>query len=184
MSNRLLTKVKTRDDVEACVKMYIAMNPEGFLPADYTSSYRYLFEAVRVGKFVWCIKSKGKITAWMLAEVGVFPHANYKVFQQKYYCSNTTGMSSARSIKMLHNKMTETAGELRIPYSVSQGSPLDEANIFSKILEKAGWQRKGFLAIKRTFETPPIRTSRGCEVESAGNSGAADISGMGKTPEA
>jgi len=157
-----LTEISSAAECAECVDLYVAQKwvPAGFLPYDYSKAFKYLFDAVRRGRFACCVKLEGKIVAWMLAEVGLFPHADYKVLQQKYYCSSLTGMAAARAVKILHEAAVERAIRDEIPYVTSTASPLDSKLSLPKLLEKFGWERYSYMAIKRVAEQPRLRKTR------------------------
>jgi len=64
-----------------------------------------------------------------------------------YYACDQTGISAYRSIVLLHDEMQKCSLKLPVKYCVSAGSPLDDNNVFAKVLEKNGWSRKGYMAV-------------------------------------
>ena len=49
----------------------------------------------------------------------------------------------------LHQELIEEAKRLDIKLVMSTGSHFDEDNTFTKILERYGWERRGYIAIKK-----------------------------------
>jgi hypothetical protein len=152
MSTQSLTskKITTNAEVEECVGMYLELNDESFLESSFEFACMNLYKSIRLGKFARCARDEsGALVAWLLADVGVMPHADYEVLQQKYYCSNVVGTKAVRAVRLLHDDMVSYARSKGVNVLISQGSPYDDSNTFTRILEKSGWERKNFLAIKK-----------------------------------
>jgi hypothetical protein len=145
-----LTKLYAGSEIEYCVRMYMDLNDEQFMPASFETSYRTLFSKCRQGHFIRCIKDNSKIIAWIYADQVQLMHTNYRNFQQIYYCSDQTGVKAYRSVVMLHNEMWLYSENLSTRYCVSIGSHNDEYNTFSRILEKNGWHRRGYAAYRES----------------------------------
>jgi adenine deaminase len=90
-----------------------------------------------------------QIIGWIYATPGLNLHTKEKILQQIYFCSNQAGISAARVIKVLHEELIEEAKRLDIKLVMSTGSHFDEDNTFTKILERYGWERRGYIAIKK-----------------------------------
>lgn len=145
-----LDKLKTREDVESCVSMYMAFNQADFMEASHSESVKSLWQLCRMGKFVRCVRSDdGAILAWLCADTVRLLHCDFSNFQQIYYASNQTGTKAFRCIKLLHDEMVDYSLNLKVKYCVSAGSHFDENNTFARCLEKQGWQRRGYLAVRR-----------------------------------
>lgn len=142
--------IKTKEEVEYCVQMYLDLNDSEFIDADFDTSFKTLFQLVRLKKFVRVLKQEEEeIIAWIYAEKVKIAHMAYPVLQQMYYASNQTGIKAARCVKLLHRELITHAKEINIDTILSPGSHMDSNFVFAKILEKDGWERRGFLAIKR-----------------------------------
>lgn len=141
--------IKTKEEVEYCVQMYYDLNDHDFIDVDFDTSFKTLFQLVRLKKFVRVLKQEEKIIAWIYAEKVKIAHMAYPVLQQMYYASNQTGIKAARCVKLLHQELIKHAEEINVNTILSPGSHMDPNFVFAKILEKDGWERRGFLAIKR-----------------------------------
>jgi len=71
------------------------------------------------------------------------------MLQQIYYCSLATGLKAVKYIKILHNEMIEEAKSRGLNYCMSPGSHEDADRVFVRILERQGWQIRGYLAVKK-----------------------------------
>ena len=142
-------KPRTLDDIHFCVDMYLKLNDETFIPADKQLAYDNLSNLVRRNKFVRMAIKDDKIIGWIYATPGLNLHTKEKILQQSCFCSNQTGISAARVIKFLHQELIEEAKRLDIKLVMSTGSHFDEDNTFTKILERYGWERRGYIAIKK-----------------------------------
>jgi hypothetical protein len=142
-------KPRTLEEIHFCVDMYLKLNDETFIPADKDLAYSNLMNLVRRNKFVRMAVKDGKIVGWIYACVGLNLHTKDKILQQSYFCSNQSGILAARIIKFLHEELIKEAKRLDIKLVMSTGSHFDEDNTFTKILEKYGWERKGYIAIKK-----------------------------------
>jgi adenine deaminase len=129
--------------------MYLRLNDESFIPADKQLAYYNLSNLVRRNKFVRMAVKDNQIIGWIYASPGFNLHTKEKILQQSYFCSNQTGISAARVIKFLHQELIEEAKRLDIKLVMSTGSHFDEDNTFTKILERYGWERRGYIAIKK-----------------------------------
>jgi len=144
-----LIKPRTLEDIHFCVDMYLNLNDETFIPADKQLAYDNLSNLVRRNKFVRMAVKNNQIIGWIYATPGLNLHTKEKILQQSYFCSNQSGISAARVIKVLHEELIEEAKRLDIKLVMSTGSHFDEDNTFTKILERYGWERRGYIAIKK-----------------------------------
>jgi len=141
-------KLQCIDEMEICVDLYIKYNDESFIPASRKRSVERFIELVKSGAFLRVIEEDGKIMAWILAARSKFEHVDQMVFQQLYFGSDFKGLKAAKAVKILHEALIEEAVRLNVPRVFSMGNPLDEKNVFTRILEKSGWDRRGFVASK------------------------------------
>jgi hypothetical protein len=142
-------KPRTLEEIHFCVDMYLKLNDETFIPADKELAYSNLSNLVRRNKFVRMAVKNDSIIGWIYATVGCNMHTKEKILQQSYFCSNQSGITAARVIKFLHEELIEEAKRLDIKIVMSTGSHFDEDNTFTKILERYGWERRGYIAIKK-----------------------------------
>jgi len=142
--------ISTKEEIEFCINMYAKQNDFSFLNVDNKKAFDNLNLAIRRKKFVKILKKDDEIVAWIYADNMASLHVSNKGFQQLYYCSNLSGNAAYRAVKLLHIELLNYAIENKYELVVSPGSHLDENNIFTKILEKLGWERRGHLAIYKT----------------------------------
>lgn len=144
----IIDQINTIQDVEQCVDLYLSLSDDTWMTADRATSIRSLMDKVKRKKFVRVLREDSKIIAWIYADLVKLPHTDYVNFQQIYYASAETGVRAFRCVKLLHEAMTEFGETSEAKYYVSPGSPLDDNNVFAKILEKCGWIRKGYMAFR------------------------------------
>jgi hypothetical protein len=136
-----ISSIRYEADIDKCVEMYIAKNYFPF--ADPVASKKNLHKLVRSGAFNRTLIYDGEIIAWILCRPYTVLHLNEPVFQQTYFCSNRFGY---RSVELLHKEMIKASP---VDLLFSESSFTDTTNIFTRMLEKLGWNRKGSLAWSR-----------------------------------
>ena len=141
-------KIRTIQESNACVELYIKMNDEEFIPANIDKSIKSFSNLVKSGAFLRILDDEdSEIVAWLLAQKVDHPHINGMVLQQYFYASSLKGLKAAKAVIILHRALIEEAKRLQIRYVFSLGSYLDENNTFVKILEKDGWKRRNYAAV-------------------------------------
>jgi hypothetical protein len=149
MALAVIDKIKLFDEIAYCVNMYASLNDFTFLPIDRKLAVQNLSLAVRRQKFIRVLKQDNQIVAWIYADVGNSLHMNEKVLQQQYYCSTLAGTKAFRAVQILHEELLKYAKENKYDIVFSNGSHMDEKYVFTRMLEKLGWQRRGYVAYKR-----------------------------------
>ena len=139
--------ILTLQELEYCVDMYLEQNDNSFMEASRGDACMSLLQAVRRHKFVRVLRDSGNIVAWIYADNVKLQHQSHFNFQQLYYCSTLSGVRSVRAVADLHEAMFNSMPS-NSKYCVSAGSHMDQANTFARILEKHGWQRRGYLAVR------------------------------------
>lgn len=143
----IVREIKSNNEIEECVNMYLSLND--WLDTDFTAAYRKLYQLVKIKKFIRVVEDTEKIIAWIYCDI-ILPRHHSKVhFQQLYYASNQKGLKAYKCVVLLHQAMLEEAIRLGMPMALSLGSHEDEDNVFAKILEKNGWERRGYAAMRR-----------------------------------
>lgn len=145
----IIDDIKSNSEIETCVRMYLALNDETFIKSSFDCSFENIKQIVRRKRFIRVIRENSEIIAWIYAELSKPIHMKQTMLQQMYYCSNQKGFKSVRCIKMLHDSMEEFAIEHNIAIVYSAGSPYDSENVFARVLEKHGWERRGYACIKK-----------------------------------
>lgn len=137
-------------DIVACVEMYYNLNDHSFIEISKEESVKNLLRFSRQKEFVrMLLNDNDEIIAWIFASKAKPYHSAEIIFQQFYYASNQKGLKAFRSVILLHEEMIEEAARLDLKVVLSSGSHLDDDFTFARILEKSGWQRRGYLASKR-----------------------------------
>lgn len=139
---------KSIKDIRYCVDMYYDLNDHSFLEVSKEQSYKNLLTLCKRNRFVRVLKHNNIIIAWIYADIVVPLYYDKKVYQQLFYASDQTGIKAYKSVVMLHDELIKEAINKEIKVIISQGSHMDEDYTFTKILEKNGWDRRGYIAIK------------------------------------
>lgn len=144
----MVIKPRSLADIRECVTLYANLNDYSFLDVSIEKSVQALLQKVRADKFVRMKLFNNEIVSWLYADSVELSHSEDRILQQIYYASKLKGIAAYRSVVELHSLMEDEGRKLGKTLLTSPGSHLDENNTFAKILEKNGWQRRGFLAIK------------------------------------
>lgn len=145
-----LANIYYTSQIKECVEMYISMNDSEI---DFNKDFaiQNLAMAVRRKRFVrMLLDDSDKILAWIYADTGTNLHSTDKIIQQYYYCSKLKGTSAFKAVKILHQELINYAEQHKYEIIISPGSHMDESYVFTRILEKLGWIRRGYLAIYKT----------------------------------
>lgn len=145
-----INRIISLKEIETCVDMYLALNDYSFLPANRELAIKNLSLAVRRNKFVRVLKMNDKIVSWIYADSGTSSHMSTNIIQQFYYCSELKGIAAYKSIKILHEALIDYAEKRGYHLVISPGSHFDEDYTFTRILEKLGWERRGYIAVYKT----------------------------------
>jgi hypothetical protein len=146
-------QIKTLSEVRECIELYYNLGDYNFVNVNKEFWASKLSEAVLKHKFVRVIKQNNKIIAWIWAEKVQLAHSSEPIFQQLYYASNTTGFTSFRCVKLLHESLLDEARRVKVSSALSMGSHEDEDFTFTKMLERLGWERRGYIAIYKLNST-------------------------------
>lgn len=145
----MIIKPRSIQDIVDCVKIYESLNDFSFINMSFKESVNTISRFARSNKFIRIKLENNKIVAWILCDTAKPMHQEEFQFQQIYYASNRSGIKAYKDVIDLHNAMLDEAWRLKIPMAISAGSHMDEKFTFTRILEKAGWQRRGYVALKR-----------------------------------
>jgi hypothetical protein len=138
--------------------MYLSRARDTFLPCSRSASFKSILERVRDDKsFIHVSEKDGTLTGFLVGQIVRLSHMDEDILQQTYFCTDTTKIETVRIIKRLHEDLLEFGRRNKIRFVLSSGSPVDTDNVFTRALEKYGWQRQGHLAYvdltRRQFET-------------------------------
>jgi hypothetical protein len=139
----ILCEPSSKQDIIDCVEMYISKDQ--WIPVSRQESLANLYTVWKSNKFLKVVKDDRKIIAWLYALIMQPPHQAFLSYYQQYCCTNSTPIKNYKAIKLLHEDLIQQAEEEEIPLVYSGGSHLDETLIFPRILEKLGWDRRGYL---------------------------------------
>lgn len=148
-SSATIIAPRTTTDIIACVKIYEDLNDFSFVNMSPAESIRTISAFSRAKKFIRIKIVDNEIVAWILCDVAKPMHQEELQFQQIYYASKRSGIKAYSDVLDLHTEMEKEARIRKIPLLLSTGSHMDETNVFTRILERNGWQRRGYVALKR-----------------------------------
>jgi hypothetical protein len=154
----IVTNPKSEDELAKCVDMYIALNDPTFIKINRDFCIENIVKHWKSLGYIRLLKDNHKIVAWIMAIPAMSKHSREKYLMQEYYCSHLEGFSSVRAIKILHNDLIKYASNNRYNLIVSTGSHMDPTFVFTRILEKQGWNRRGHIATYR-IESPIVSNS-------------------------
>jgi hypothetical protein len=143
----IVRKIKSQEEMDKCVDMYIDIYENEIIPLDRDKSLLSMRRHVAARQFFRVVEDDGEVIAWIAGAVLEREFIAEKYMQQIYYCSNQKGMKSYRCVVLLHQALVEEAKALGIKYVLSTGSHADTENVFVRILGKNGWNVRGYLAI-------------------------------------
>lgn len=146
----IISRIAAKAEVEECVDLYLKRNDHEFLSASKKVAIENLDRIVRRNKYVRIIKSENRIIAWLYADISPVQHCDRRILQQNYFATNEEGVTAYRVIKLLHEDLYQFALEHEFHVVISPGSHLDPSNTFVRILEKLGWERRHYVALKKT----------------------------------
>jgi len=152
----IIRKINNLDELKVCVELYIRLNDETFIPADKERSETRILEHLKEGAFLRVAVVDNQIRAWLLARKVQHDHTEEAALQQLYYGSDLSGIKAVRAITLLHDEMVQEAINKRIPRVISSGSHMDDSDVFTRVLERHGWLRRGYMAT-RVVLTPKSR---------------------------
>jgi hypothetical protein len=134
--------------LQQCVQMYLAQNPGDFIQADPDYCLESIIKHWKSKGYIRLLYSESKLIAFLLATESRSKHSPDKYLMQEYFCTDSrlSGFSVARAVKLLHQDLIEYAKKNRYKFVASSSSHLDEDFVFTKILEKFGWERRGYVA--------------------------------------
>jgi len=133
------------------------MNDHDFMPVHADYAYQHFWAHVKSGKYNQLYLEDNVIKGGILCNLSRNMHCNATFLKQDYFFTSEKGVKAFKIVKVLHEKMIEEAIRCNCPMAISTGSHLDEDYTFTRILEKLGWQRRGYVAIKHLPQAaPPI----------------------------
>jgi hypothetical protein len=129
--------------------MCYALNDHQFLQADISYAVESWNRHWRSGGyFKIAVDDSSSILGFLIATETKAMHSPDRFMRQEYFCTSPTlkGFKSVRVVKLLHEDLIDYAKRQRCKFVASSSSHLDEDFVFTKILEKFGWERRGYVA--------------------------------------
>jgi hypothetical protein len=145
-----LQKHCSKQELAICINIYADYNDNSFIAVNRRKSLLQLTDRVNQGQLFYTIKDGDVIVGWVLAEQLKHPFSTHSFLQQSFYVTSLSGIKAARAVILAHEELIRQAELRRIDLVISVGSFYDEQNVFTKILEKRGWSRRGHTAIWKT----------------------------------
>jgi hypothetical protein len=136
--------------LQNCIDIYADYNDNSFIAVNRRKSLLQLTDRVNQGQIFYTIRDSDVIVGWVLAEQLKHPFSTHSFLQQSFYVTSLSGIKAARAVILAHEELIKQAELRGIEIVLSVGSFYDEQNIFTKILEKRGWSRRGHTAIWKT----------------------------------
>jgi hypothetical protein len=140
-----ISRIKSLQDLDEIVRMYLHYNDDSFMPADYKKTHANMIRSIRTGFFRIVVDDDDSLIGAMLANVTDVRHMKKKVMRQDYFFS-IGGVKGYKAVVLLHEELVKEARTRKVDIVYSAGSFQDENNTFARILEKQGWQRRGYAA--------------------------------------
>jgi len=113
-------------------------------PVTAESSYNMLSGFMSGMKyFKVMIDDTDKLVAWMACSEGHDQHhSSIKAFSQIYYHTNLSSIKAVKALVMFHNHYFEFAQKMGAQVVITS-SYLPSKGVFTRVLEKNGWQEYG-----------------------------------------
>ena len=143
----------TIQQIEQCVNLYGSLeeNTYKFLPWNYKRFVSTLQEVRSKGNYLKVLQQDGQVLAFLYGIlVDHHPHMTERVAQQQYFFTSRKGLGAYRAVKVLHEDFVRWAEGKKCAIVLSTGSHMDEDYTFTKLLERCGWERRGYLAVWKT----------------------------------
>jgi len=140
-------------ELEYCLDMYYKQNDHSFVKIDKDFCLANITVHWRSKEFFKVLVKDNIIVGFLMATTNKNRHCKESFLLQEYYTSTLKGFGAAKAVYILHDALIEVARKRKISLVVSCGSHLDETNTFTKLLERNGWKRRGYVATFSTKQT-------------------------------
>ena len=146
-----LHKISNDEELKELVKLQMMyFNDTSFIPMDFASSFISFKKGLSHGGYARIIRNNQEIIGWICAQKVKVSYSKYDILNQIMYCCLSDGIEALQALKLSHQGLVDYAEASKIPYVMSASSHFDEDNRLAIILEKLGWQRRGYLAVYKT----------------------------------
>lgn len=153
-----LIKARNRDDIVTCVNMYCDQETDELIETNKMVSINNLVAESRNGYYRVLVEFDSnnveQIVGWILAYRVLNPFNGIMELQQQFYTSIFTGLKAVKAVKLVHEELIKYAETYRIPVVTSHCSHNDLNFVLCRILQKEGWQTRGYMAYWRTSWHP------------------------------
>jgi len=139
----------SEEELYNCIKLYSDTVSDSFI--DINKAFQNLKQTYKNPYSIFRIILHNNIKiGWFLAVISnTSEHSNTNSINQKYYYCNTTGFLSVRCVKETFKYLEQEARIRKIKVLTATNSPYDERLQLVRILEKQGWKRHSYYAIKQ-----------------------------------
>lgn len=155
MACTTIVKPTSLQDIKDCVEIYHQLNDHSFIDMSVEESIRTISMFARQNKFIRVKKVDNETVAWIMCEKTKPYHQTEFQLQQVYYASKRSGIAAYKDVIDLHDAMIKEAKDKNIPIVISTGSHMDPENTFTRILARVGWERRGYVALRRLVPRLP-----------------------------
>jgi hypothetical protein len=142
----IIRNLKNEEEIRYCIEIYYKVNDHSFLYVDKEYLFENLLAHTKKLGYFKVIEKTGIIRGWLVANETFTKNSRRKILRQEYYFSNFTGYTSAKTVMLLHRDLIEYAKLNKFHSVISEASHLDPTHVFTRILEKDGWVRRGHIA--------------------------------------
>jgi hypothetical protein len=151
----LIREIMFKDEMEQIVQIH--MKRLDWLCADYKTCLSQVSAARSRKAYIRVLvnedtrgKGSGEVLGYIYGNPTPSLYTPFKWFSQQMCWTNEPGLRGVRIIRMLHDDMFKYAEDNGFPIVSTSCSHLDEDLKFVKVLERFGWERRGYMAVKVT----------------------------------
>jgi len=155
----VIIRKATASEIITCFHKYATM--DDWLPVTTKPAREFAKAVIKSNYFMRVAEDNGEVVAFLYAEPEEILHMSFPVYKQKYYCSWCPGIKAAKAVKLLHNALFDFAEARGYWMVMSTGSHFDEEHRFTKLLERFGWERRGYIAMRKTRSYSPELAATG-----------------------
>jgi len=143
----IIRDIASYDELKSCVYMSCGLCYDPLFPYDVRYALKNLFNVMQQKQFFKVITEDDEIVSWGCASVNTpYLHSREKELGSIYYQTKLKGIRAVKSLKLYHESMVEFATINKVPKCTSS-SIMETQDTFYKVLEKAGWIRRGCIMV-------------------------------------
>ena len=148
----MIIRKATMAETVKCFEKYAER--DDWLPVTTRPAREFARKVLQANVFLQVAVDNGEVVAFLYAEPEEILHMPFPVYKQKYFCSWCPGLKAARAVKELHSALIKFAEARGYALVMSTGSHFDPEYRFTRLLERQGWERRGYLAVWKTCHYP------------------------------